>query len=35
VTSLVPSGTFLIEVTADGPWSIRVLQGEEPSPSPT
>jgi hypothetical protein len=34
-TSLSPAGTFHIEVTADGPWSIKVLQGEEPSPSPS
>jgi hypothetical protein len=27
VTSPVPTGTFRIEVTAVGPWSIQVLQG--------
>jgi hypothetical protein len=28
VTSLAPAGTFHIEVTAKGPWSIKVLQGQ-------
>jgi hypothetical protein len=27
VTSLAPEGTFHIEVTAQGPWSIKVVQG--------
>jgi hypothetical protein len=38
-TSLPTPGTFHIEVTAKGPWSIKVIQGEaptrSPSPSPT
>jgi hypothetical protein len=28
VTSPVPSGTFWLEINADGPWSVRVDQGE-------
>jgi hypothetical protein len=28
VTSLAPAGMFHIEVTAKGPWSIKVLQGQ-------
>ena len=35
-TSLPSSGTFHIEVTAKGPWSLKVLQGEAPpTPSPS
>jgi hypothetical protein len=35
VTSLAPGGSFRIEVKAVGPWSIVVVNGEEPSPSPS
>jgi hypothetical protein len=28
VTSVAPAGTFQIEVTAKGPWSIKVVQGQ-------
>lgn len=28
ITSLAPAGTFHIEVTATGPWSIKVVQGQ-------
>ena len=35
-TSLPTAGTFHVEVTATGPWSLKVLQGEAPStPAPT
>jgi hypothetical protein len=33
-TSLPSAGTFHLEVTAKGPWSLKVLQGEAP-PTPT
>jgi hypothetical protein len=33
-TSLPTAGTFHLEVTAKGPWSLKVLQGEAP-PTPT
>jgi hypothetical protein len=33
-TSLPTPGTFHIEVTAKGPWTLKVLQGEAP-PTPT
>jgi hypothetical protein len=28
ITSPVPTGNFFIEVAAEGPWSIKVLQGD-------
>jgi hypothetical protein len=28
ITSPVPTGNFFIEVVAQGPWSLRVIQGE-------
>jgi hypothetical protein len=28
ITSPVPNGDFRLEVTADGPWSLRVIQGD-------
>jgi hypothetical protein len=28
ITSPVPTGTFFIEVVAQGPWSIKVIQGD-------
>lgn len=28
ITSPVPTGTFFIEVVAQGPWSIKVTQGD-------
>ena len=28
ITSPVPTGNFLIEVVAQGPWSLRVIQGD-------
>jgi hypothetical protein len=31
---LAPGGSFQIEITATGPWSIVVADGVEPSPSP-
>jgi hypothetical protein len=34
-TSISSHGTFYIEVTAKGKWSMKVLQGEEPTPSPS
>jgi hypothetical protein len=34
-TSLPSAGTFHLEVTAKGPWSLKVLQGETPTPGPT
>ena len=33
VTSLAPEGTFRLNIVASGPWSITVIQGEEPAPS--
>jgi hypothetical protein len=33
-TSLPSAGTFHLEVTAKGPWSLKVLQGEAP-PTPS
>jgi hypothetical protein len=33
--SLPTAGTFYIEVTAKGPWSLKVLQGEAPTRSPS
>ena len=33
-TSLPSAGTFHLEATAKGPWSLKVLQGEAP-PTPT
>jgi hypothetical protein len=35
VTSLAPAGTFQLNIVARGPWSITVIQGEEPAASPT
>jgi hypothetical protein len=35
VTSLSLGGSFRIEIKAVGPWSIVVVNGEEPNPSPT
>ena len=35
VTSLAPAGSYRIEIKAVGPWSIVVVDGEEPSPSPS
>jgi hypothetical protein len=35
VISLAPAGMFQLNVAATGPWSITVIQGEEPLPSPT
>jgi len=34
-TSLPTAGTFHLEVTAKGPWSLKVLQGEAPAASPS
>jgi hypothetical protein len=34
-TSLPSAGTFHLEVTAKGPWSLKVLQGEGPAPTPS
>jgi hypothetical protein len=28
ITSPVPTGSFFIEVAAQGPWAIKVIQGE-------
>lgn len=28
ITSPVPTGTFRIQVSAEGPWSIKVIQGD-------
>jgi hypothetical protein len=28
VTSPVPAGTFYLEIAADGPWQIKVIQGD-------
>jgi hypothetical protein len=28
VTNVVAAGTFHLEVTAEGPWSVRITQGE-------
>lgn len=28
ITSPVPTGTFFVEVVAQGPWSIKVIQGD-------
>jgi hypothetical protein len=28
ITTPVPSGDFVIEVTAEGPWAIQVIQGD-------
>jgi hypothetical protein len=28
ITSPVPTGTFRIQVAAEGPWSVRVVQGD-------
>jgi hypothetical protein len=33
VTSLAPEGTFRLNIVASGPWSITVIQGEEPAPT--
>jgi hypothetical protein len=33
VTSLAPAGTFRLDIEARGPWSIKVIQGEEPAPT--
>ena len=27
ITSPVPSGTFFLEITAKGPWQIKIIQG--------
>jgi hypothetical protein len=35
VTSLALAGTFQLNIVARGPWSITVIQGEEPTASPT
>jgi hypothetical protein len=35
VTSLSPGGSYRIEVKAVGPWSIVVVDGQVPSPSPS
>jgi hypothetical protein len=35
VTSLSLGGSFRIEIKAVGPWSIVVVNGEEPNPSPS
>jgi hypothetical protein len=33
VTSLAPAGTFRLDIVANGPWSITVIQGDEPGPT--
>jgi hypothetical protein len=33
-TSIPTPGMFRLEITAKGRWSIKVLQGEEPTPPP-
>lgn len=35
VTSLAPGGTFRLDIVARGPWSITVIQGDEPAASAT
>jgi hypothetical protein len=35
VTSLAPAGNFRLDIAANGPWSITILQGEEPAASPS
>lgn len=35
VTSLAPAGNFRLDIAANGPWSITIIQGEEPTVSPT
>jgi hypothetical protein len=35
VISQPQAGTFQLNIVARGPWSITVIQGEEPTPSPT
>ena len=35
VTSLAPAGTFRLDIAANGPWSITIIQGEAPSASPS
>jgi hypothetical protein len=35
VTSLAPAGSYRIEIKAVGPWSIVVVDGEKPGPSPS
>ena len=33
VTGIAQGGVFRLEIAANGPWSIRVIDGEEPAPS--
>jgi hypothetical protein len=33
VTGIAPGGAFRLEITADGPWSITVIDGQEPASS--
>lgn len=28
ITSPVPSGSFRLEITAEGPWSVTIIQGD-------
>ena len=35
VTSLAPAGNFRLDIAANGPWSITIIQGEEPAASPS
>ncbi len=35
VTSLAPAGNFRLDIAANGPWSITIIQGEQPTASPT
>ena len=33
VTGIAQGGVFRLEIAANGPWSIRVIDGEEPAPT--
>jgi hypothetical protein len=33
VTGIAQGGTFRLEIAANGPWSITVIDGEDPAPS--
>lgn len=35
VTSLAPAGNFRLDVAARGPWTVTIIQGEEPTASAT
>ena len=35
VTSLAPAGNFRLDIAARGPWSVTIIQGEEPTASPS